>query len=122
MHFIASSELLLFSTTSKSVAMAMTPKDQLSGSELKADYSSPTTTRTFALSLPSASASTRSTKEKTSYLSVLRKSVVQLQDDINGFLTTKMEEDKALAAEAGTKTDDKKEEEKYGEEGVEEDG
>ena len=44
---------------------------------------------------------------------------MQLQDDVNGFLTTKMEEDKALATSAGVKVDDKKEEENYGEEVVE---
>lgn len=56
------------------------------------------------------------------YLSALRKSVVELQDEVNGFLTTKMEEDKALAASAGMKADDKVEEENYGEEKVEDDG
>ena len=68
------------------------------------------------------SASVASTKEKTAYLSALRKSVVKLQEDVNGFLTTKMEEDKALAASAGMKVDDKAEEDNYGEERVEEEG
>ena len=89
--------------------------------ELRADYISPTSTKAFVHPLPSASASTVSVKEKTAYLSGLRKSVVQLQDDINAFLTTKMEEDKALSSSVSTKGDDKKEEENYGEEGVDED-
>jgi hypothetical protein len=100
--------------------MAPAPIEQASTSDLKAVYSSPNSSKTFAHALPSAS--TNSTKDKTAYLSALRKSVVQLQEDVNGFLTTKMEEDKALAASAGMKADDKKEEENYGEEGAEDEG
>ena len=92
------------------------PKDD-PGTSLKADYASPTTTETFTHPLPSAS--NTSTKEKTKYLSALRTSIVQLQEEVNGFLTTKMEEDKALAAGAGMKADDQAEEENYGEEKVE---
>ena len=91
-----------------------------SGTSLKAEYVSPTTTKTFAHPLPPAS--NTSTKEKTNYLSALRKSVVKLQEEVNGFLTTKMEEDKALAASAGMKADDQAEEENYGEEKVEDGG
>lgn len=79
---------------------------------LSATYNSPTTSQTFTHPLPS-------TKEKTAYLSALRKSVTQLQEDVNTFLTSKMEEDKALA---GEKMDEKAEEENYGEEKVEEEG
>lgn len=100
--------------------MTSATHQQSSGSELKADYTSPTSSKSFAHSLPSASASTNSTKQKTAYLSALRKSVVQLQDDVNGFLTMRMEEDKALAANNGMKADDNREEENYGEEGVNE--
>ena len=89
---------------------------------LKADYSGSTATKTFAHDLPSASVSVQSTKQKTQYLSALRKSVVQLQSEINEFLTAKMEEDKALGAGKEGKVDDRKEEEMYGEEVVEEDG
>lgn len=99
--------------------MAPTP-DQDSGTSLKADYASPTTTKTFTNRLPSAA--TTSIKDKTNYLSALRKSVVKLQEEVNGFLTTKMEEDKSLAASAGMKADDRAEEENYGEEKVEDDG
>lgn len=64
-----------------------------------------------------------STKDKTTYISQLRKTTTQLQHDVNALLTSKMEEDKA--AEAGssdkrTKTKEEKEEEMYGEEDVEE--
>lgn len=91
-----------------------------SNTSLKADYASPNSTKTFTQPLPPAS--NESTQEKTMYLSALRKSVVKLQEEVNGFLTTKMEEDKALAASAGMKADDKAEEENYGEEKVEDDG
>ena len=87
---------------------------------LQATYTSPTSSETFTHSLPSAQAA--STKAKTAYLSALRSSVVKLQEDINGFLTSKMEEDKTLAASAGIKTDEKAEEDNYGEERVEEQG
>ena len=87
---------------------------------LQATYTSPTSSETFTHTLPSAS--TTSTKEKTAFLSALRRSVVKLQEGINGFLTTKMEEDKALGASAGIKVDDKAEEDNYGEERVEEEG
>ena len=89
-----------------------------SPTSLKAEYASPAAAETFTHSLPAAS--NASTEEKTMYLSALRKSVVKLQEEVNGFLTTKMEEDKALAACAGVKVDDKAEEENYGEEKVEE--
>lgn len=91
-----------------------------STTSLRATYTSPTSSETFTHTLPSVSAA--STKEKTAYLSALRTSVVKLQGDVNGFLTTKMEEDKALAASAGSKVDDKAEEDNYGEERVEEEG
>ena len=91
-----------------------------SSTSLAADYASPTTTKTFTHPLPAAS--NTSTKEKTHYLSALRKSVMSLQEEVNEFLTTKMEEDKALAASAGMNIDDKAEEENYGEEKVEDEG
>lgn len=87
---------------------------------LKATYTSPTTTQTFTHPLPTATVHT--TREKTIYLSALRKSVIQLQEDVNGFLTSKMEDDKALAANTGVKVDERAEEENYGEEGVEDEG
>ena len=85
---------------------------------LTATYTSPTTSHTFTHPLPPTPI--HSTQQKTIYLSALRKSVTQLQDDINTFLTSRMEEDKTLAADAGVKGDEKAEEEGYGEERVEE--
>ncbi len=89
-------------------------------SNITASYTSPTSVKVFSHVLPSSAVT--STEEKTNYLSALRQSVVRLQDEVNGFLTTKMEEDKALTANAGLKADDKGEEENYGEEKVEEEG
>ncbi|KAI4185884.1 MAG: hypothetical protein L6R41_003856 [Letrouitia leprolyta] len=87
---------------------------------LTATYTSPSLSQSFTHPLPSSM--TTSTAEKTEYLSNLRQSVTKLQDEINTFLTEKMEEDKALAAKAGLKVDEKKEEERYGEEDVEDEG
>ena len=101
------------------MASAVTSSNGDSGTALQADYASPNVTKSFTHPLPAAS--NASTEEKTNYLSALRKSVVKLQEEVNGFLTTKMEEDKALAAGAGMKIDDKAEEENYGEEKVEDD-
>ena len=87
---------------------------------LTASYSAPGTSESFEHLLPATD--TSSAEGKSEYLSALRGSVSKLQDQINTFLTGKMEEDKALAAAAGQKIDDKKEEERYGEEGEEEEG
>ena len=42
-----------------------------------------------------------------------------MQKEVNGFLTARMEEDKTIAATNGAKFDEKKEEENYGEDVVE---
>lgn len=86
---------------------------------LRAEYKAPTGSKTFTHTLPSADVT--STTEKSAYLSALRRLVVQTQEDINTFLTAKMEEDKALTSTPGMKADEKKAEENYGEEVVEED-
>lgn len=97
----------------------MAPNLELKSSNtaLTADYTAPSSGKTFVHALPSSS--TASTQEKTLYLSTLRNSVTKLQEEVNSFLTGKMEEDKVLAAIAGVKEDDKKAEENYGEEPIE---
>ena len=87
---------------------------------LKAEYAAPASSKQFLHALPSCQ--TTSTKEKSAYLSALRASVTQLQNEVNTFLTEKMEEDKTLAALVGAKVDDRKDEENYGEEVVDESG
>lgn len=97
--------------------MASGNEDKSETPSLKAAYIAPNASKTFALQLPAPD--TTSTEGKTAYLSALRGSVTKLQEEVNTFLTSRMEEDKALASVAGQKVDDKKEEENYGEEGAE---
>ena len=89
---------------------------------LTATYTSPLTTQTFLHHLPSPTPT--SLAQKTAYLSHLRQRMTQLQEHVNILLTAKMEEDKAVAARAGVdgQVDEKKEEDVYGEEDVEEGG
>ncbi|KAF1820879.1 uncharacterized protein K489DRAFT_371858 [Dissoconium aciculare CBS 342.82] len=96
--------------------------------QLTADYHGPDGAHRIAKDLPQTPAAAGSeegsdVEAKTEYLSALRNNVVQLQADINTFLTQKMEEDKAAGADAqdGRKADEK-EEEMYGEEDPEHDG
>ncbi|KAF7163571.1 hypothetical protein CNMCM5623_008420 [Aspergillus felis] len=93
---------------------------------LRAVYEAPQpSTRTFEyqLSSPIASPSAENTKVKVAYLSELRSLVPKLQEEINVFLTERMEEDKKEAEAQGRQLSAKeaKEEENYGEEVVEED-
>jgi Gon7 family len=85
---------------------------------LSAAYISPTGTKTFTYAVPSIS--TASTEDKTLYLAALRTAVPKLQDEVNEFLTKKMDEDKAKLV-TDSKIDEKAEEDNYGEEVVEED-
>lgn len=89
---------------------------------LKATYSSPTNAP-FTYEQPLQAPPSSSTKDKTTYLSTLRKATVDLQERINKELTERMEEDKAkdVSGKGKADIDDKKEEENYGEEVVEED-
>lgn len=92
-----------------------------------ATYTSPTSTSPHTITstpLPSLSSSSPpSTSDRTAYLDGLSASIIQLQANVNTFLTQKMEEDKAAAEKEGkaSKVDDEKEEENYGEEVVEAD-
>lgn len=99
-----------------------TPNDDASAGQqyqlISATYKSPESAPFSHLQKLPAPAST-SAADKTSYLSVLRKATAEMQEQINKELTARMEEDKARDASA-SKVDDVKEEENYGEEGVEE--
>ncbi|ERF73381.1 hypothetical protein EPUS_07215 [Endocarpon pusillum Z07020] len=72
---------------------------------LRATYTSPSSVKTFTnpitAPLPSLETPT-AVKDKVTYLSELRASTKQLQEEINVFLTQKMEEDKAGANATGT--------------------
>lgn len=86
-----------------------------SNATLSAHYASPASAKDFSHPL-NASSRCNSADDKTAYLSELRRSVAKLQDEVNVFLTQKMEDDKLLAGRDGSKVDDKREEENYGEE------
>lgn len=85
---------------------------------LSADYLSADGSVKFVQHLPPLT-SDHTTDEKTAYLSSLRSSVIKLQEDVNTFLTKRMGEEKASSASSAKTIDDKKEEENYGEEVVE---
>lgn len=95
----------------------------MSANKLHAAYVAPDQSRTFEHSISSPLPSADAVSQKVTYLAELRKLVPTLQNDINVFLTERMEEDKKAAEAQGRKVSDKeaKEEENYGEEVVEED-
>ncbi|KAE9972496.1 hypothetical protein BLS_004013 [Venturia inaequalis] len=87
---------------------------------LSATYSAPDSEQnSFDQPLPMCSEEPSPT-ERTAYLAALGTSITKAQDQINAFLTHKMEEDNAKAGVASAE-DDAKAEENYGEEVVEDD-
>lgn len=95
-------------------------------SSVKAIYGSSTHSKTFEKSLSSPGPT--EAKSKTAYLAGVRSATKQLQDDINVFLTAKMEEDKANASAPATGSHanesefrDEEEEQTYGEEKIDQD-
>lgn len=92
-----------------------------SNMSLTASYTSPSSTQTFVQSLPPIPEAS-DTKSKTAYLGALKSSVQGMQEEINTFLTLKMEEDRLndRGAAQGLR-DERKEEENYGEEAVDDD-
>jgi len=87
---------------------------------LTATYSAPFTgPKSFTQSLPACSEEP-STIERTASLTALRTAITTTQDQINAFLTHKMEEDNQKAGAAAA-VDDAKAEENYGEEAAEDD-
>lgn len=97
---------------------------------LTATYKSPTNT-SFTHTQPLQTPPTSSAQDRVAYFSALKMATVELQERINKELTERMEEDKAKDIAAGggkgsgvngkVVVDEKKEEENYGEEVVEED-
>ncbi|KAJ5756937.1 uncharacterized protein N7511_007119 [Penicillium nucicola] len=84
---------------------------------LEAVYSAPQSTETFQHAIPSDGADTLAAKQ--AHLNALQTLVPKLQDQINVFLTERMEEDKK--AQGQISAQEAKEEENYGEEVVEDD-
>lgn len=85
---------------------------------LQAVYAAPDASKVFKREIPPAS-STDSFTVKQSHLTTLQSLVPKLQEEINVFLTERMEEDKK--AQGAVSEKEAKEEENYGEEVVEED-
>jgi hypothetical protein len=84
---------------------------------LSADYSAPSSDdRSFNQPLPKISTNP-SPVDRTAYLAGLRASITDAQDQVNAFLTQKMEEDNKKAGVVSA-ADDAKAEENYGEEVV----
>lgn len=84
-------------------------------------YDAPNGKKEFAHEISSSASDSQSAA--TEYLGSLRKKVLQLQGEVNAFLTQKMDEDKATANNTGgvgNGHDEQKAEDNYGEE-VEED-
>lgn len=87
---------------------------------IQATYGSSNGSKTFTQ--PVDSSPPTDTKSKPAYFNSLRSATKSLQDDINTFLTAKMEEDKQAADHTSgnkNKSRDEEEEENYGEEKVE---
>jgi hypothetical protein len=79
--------------------------------KLTAEYNAPLSeSRSFSYSLPLCS-STPSTESRRAYLSTLHTSIGKLQDEVNSFLTQKMEDDQKTVI-----MEEVKEEQNYGEE------
>lgn len=92
-----------------------------SSTTLTAEYSGVDNQYPFSYTLP-GNTNLEATKDVTEFLVKLRESTVQMQKDVNTFLTQKMEEDKAKdSLQNGTKVDEDKEEDMYGEEADDED-
>jgi hypothetical protein len=99
-------------------------QSQQGASGIEAAYSSPTGQESFRHVLPVLEAQ-HSTEEKTNYLAAIRNKIPLLQEQINQFLTQKMEEDKSKGAKPISNrkhgsADESKEEENYGEEVIDE--
>lgn len=94
---------------------------------LKAAYRSAADSKDFEQSIPAPrheGAKSLDTEAKSKYLAELRASSKKLQDEINKYLTEKMEEDKKAQGQAdvtGTSRPDELEEEHYGEEAGDDD-
>ena len=90
---------------------------------LIATYKAPGSSYTFSLkSSPRPEAG--NVQAKTAYLSSLRSNIVQMQSDVNAFLTMKMDESRTTETEkvSASKAKEKLEEDMYGEEDPEADG
>ena len=107
----------------------MSNGSQSSSTQIRATYDSPSGHEDFVYSIvvpPEKDGDPVAVETRTKYLSDLRASSKKLQDDINKFLTEKMEEDKRATKPGSSngatkqKSNDELEEENYGEENTDE--
>ena len=89
--------------------------------QVNAAYHSQDSSKTFSAKMPDlpSEPEKQSVQDKTAYLGALRTSLVQMQADVNAFLTKRMDESKASqSAQAIGKamSQEEREEEMYGEE------
>jgi Gon7 family len=107
-----------------SVQDPMATDERNNENALAARYRSPTGMKDFTHGLSAKCSPKATVSETTAYLSELRSGTKTMQENINKFLTEKMEEDKTREASTKstkTKGQDEVEEENYGEEPAEED-
>lgn len=89
---------------------------------LSAIYNSPTNqTFNYKTVLNPPLSVSEAPKDRATYLQALRTACAEMQEQVNKELTQRMEEDNTRAGADKSKIDDKKEEENYGEEVVDED-
>lgn len=97
----------------------------MSTTKLSATYNAPDETKDLSLDLPLVPSDQGTVEDKTTYLTTLRTQIANLQDNVNAFLTQKMEDDNAAAASAQDVKDkaqlrkEQLEVDRYGEEDVE---
>lgn len=89
-------------------------------SSIIATYDSPSDNHAIQQDLPSVKVEASPT-EIAAYLSDLRKSLVKAQDEVNDFLTRKMQADQQTVATKNGIVDEDREEDNYGEEAEDDD-
>ena len=95
----------------------MAPQQGTRSAALVAEYASNDDHHKFEQLLGPVSSSLP-TKDKCAYFATLRSSVTKMQDEVNAFLTMKMEQDKAKPSGDDRGINEMQEEENYGEEVV----
>lgn len=99
----------------------------MANNKLGAVYATPNDTKDLSLNLPNVPSADSKVTDETAYLTALRSQITQLQDNVNSFLTQKMEDDNAASAAtaqqgSATKAQHRKEQREddmYGEEDAE---
>lgn len=87
---------------------------------LTAQYEDPTgSQRTFDFTIDQGTSDLTQTNARTQYLEKLRAATINLQADVNQFLTQRMEADKASSSITAQDADEAKAENNYGEEEAE---